>query len=242
MTDLSIVIPALNEAKRLPKTLIELKSYVNSDSIINKLNLEIIIAVADSQDNTIEIAENFVSKNKNFRVIKPGPKVGKGRDIREGVLSAKGRYILFMDADMATPLHYISKFYVLCQKNQIIIGSRDLKKHHKSIFRHSVSNIGNILFKILSGVWVNDSQCGFKMFSRAAARKCFKNLHILGWGFDMEILSIARIKNYKIVELPIDDWRDVAGGSFNENLIINSIRSLRDLIYIFIYRIYRVYE
>ena len=211
--DLSIVIGAYHEAKRIGKTLDELANFIKTNSVIKKLSVELVIVSADSNDKTHEIINAKLSKFKNNQFIRPGPKVGKGRDIRLGMLSAKGKAVIFMDADLATPLSYLPAFYALyLAGNDVVVATRDLKKHHPELLRRVLSITGNVIYRLLIGVWVEDSQCGFKLFSKNACKACFSSQTILGWGFDMEILSIAKIKNLKIITVRINDWRSVPGG------------------------------
>lgn len=242
--DLSIVIPALREEKRIGKTLDALASYLEQDEMLKILNVEVIVVAADGGDNTDKVTISKMDKFTNIRLLKPGPKVGKGRDVACGMLSAQGRVIVFMDADMATPLRHISNFYeiMLEEKSDFVVGTRNLRKHHPSISRRLVSNVGNLLFRVAGGIWIDDSQCGFKMFTKEAAKICFEDLSILGWGFDMEVLAIARANNLKIVSRRISDWRSVPGGVFNDNVMQSSLNALGDLWHIFIFRVQGRYK
>jgi len=116
-----------------------------------------------------------------------------------------------------------------------------LSKHHPGRLRRLLSNVGNMLFRIAGGVWVEDSQCGFKMFSYQAAQVCFTRLTITGWGFDMEVLAIAKANKLRVKSLRVNDWVSVSGGTFEEGFLSNSLISLRDLAYIFGNRLRRRY-
>ena len=240
--DLTIVIPAYCEEKRIGQTLDKLAIYLGSNTHIHNQNTEVIVVAADAPDKTEEIVSHKGHLFSNFRLLKPGIRVGKGRDVQYGVIAAKGRHVLFMDADLATPMWHIEEFYKYNQTFDIVVGTRNLRKHHSSIVRSFISNVGNVLFKFASGLWLEDSQCGFKMFKASAAITCFQGLHILGWGFDMEILAIARVKEYKIKPVRIDDWQDKPGGTFNQSLLKTILRSFSDLAYIFFCRLAGTYK
>jgi dolichyl-phosphate beta-glucosyltransferase len=232
--DLSIVVPAYREEKRIGKTLDELAKFITTDKTMKYVDIEVIVVSANSPDKTHTIVERKAKLFTNFQFIKPGPKVGKGRDVRAGMLKAKGKAVIFMDADLATPLRHLPGFYkAFLDGAEVVVGTRNLKKHHPEFLRRMLSHTGNILFKILCGVWIEDSQCGFKLFSRRATSVCFKKMTILGWGFDMEVLTIARINGFRMQPIRINDWKSVPGGTFIGNALKNSTDSLKELLYIF---------
>ena len=240
--DLSIVIPAYREEKRIRKTLDELATYLRRETTLRNKEVEVIVVSADSPDQTHSVVLSMRTRFKNFKLLKPGPKVGKGRDVQYGILKARGKVIVFMDADLATPLHYLATFYKTQQRgSDIVIATRNLSKHHPGRLRRLLSNVGNMLFRIAGGVWVEDSQCGFKMFSYQAAQVCFTRLTITGWGFDMEVLAIAKANKLRVKSLRVNDWVSVSGGTFEEGFLSNSLISLRDLAYIFGNRLRRRY-
>lgn len=240
--DLSIVIPAYREEKRIGKSLDELAQYLRTEKNLKHLAVEVVVVIADSPDNTLEIVLSKEKKFKKMEILQSGPKVGKGRDVMKGMLFGQGEAIIFMDADLATPLRHLPKFYSTFLKgSDLVIATRNLRKHHPNYSRRLVSNSGNFMFRLAGGVWVEDSQCGFKLFSHKSAQLCFSKLNILGWGFDMEILAIAKANKLKISNYRIDDWISVPDGSFEEGLIKNSLISLGELLYIFANRVRRKY-
>jgi dolichyl-phosphate beta-glucosyltransferase len=229
--DLTIVIPALHEESRIGKTLDDLARFLQTDSSLKTKRVEVLVVAADTTDKTHMIAVSKKSKFNNFRLLKPGPPIGKGRDVQFGMLAAKGKAILFMDADLATPLYYLPIFYDAFQAgNDVVIGSRDLRKHHPGMQRRIVSNIGNILFKVAGGVWIEDSQCGFKLFSHKATDLCFSKMTIMGWGFDMEVLAIAEANKLHILPIRIKEWVDKPDSTFTENIVKVSLQSMVDLV------------
>lgn len=242
--DLTIVIPALREEHRIGKTLDSLADFLRSNQSMSELRVEVLVVAAEGGDDTAGVV---LAKQRQFRQLElllPGPRVGKGRDVQYGMLRAKGKKILFMDADLATPLHHIPKFYKSCNAgtSDIVIGVRNLMKHHPSTLRRLVSNAGNLLFRVAGGVWIEDSQCGFKIFSHEAAELCFSRLRLMHWGFDMEILAIAKANKLKIKSYRINDWISVEEGSFVDDTLKNSLRSLLELSVIAYRRIIGLYR
>lgn len=227
-TDLSIIIPAYNEAKRIGESLEELSDYLKTNNKYGKV--EVIVVAAKGRDKTIEVAEAQRNRFDDFRVINAGAHVGKGRDVKLAMLEAKGNYRMFMDADLATPLHHLSDVQRLIDANKdVIIGTRDLSSSHKGL-RKFISSFGNILVRLLLRLKINDTQCGFKCFKASVADDVFNKQVILGWGFDMEVLAIAKNRNYTIATIPIKDWKDVAGGTFKNVAVSGAISTFTDLI------------
>lgn len=236
--DLTILIPAYCEENRIGKTLDELAAFIKHDPVMKKLTIEVVVVSADSPDKTHQIVKSKAKLFPSLKLLKPGPKVGKGRDVQYGMLRANGAAVIFMDADMATPLRHLSQFYQAYKNgSDVVIATRNLFKHHPNYFRRLVSNAGNFLFRLAGGVWVEDSQCGFKMFSYDAARTCFSRLQIMGWGFDMEVLAIAKANGYKIKSYRVNDWISVPGGTFVGGVARNSVAALKELSIIFARRV-----
>jgi dolichyl-phosphate beta-glucosyltransferase len=241
--DLSIVIPAYKEEKRIGKTLDQLARYLKTSDYFKTKNTEVIVVSADSQDKTHKIIKSKQKLFNDFRLITPGPRLGKGRDVKMGMLASNGKAVLFMDADLATPLKYIESFYrSYLEGSKIIIATRDLRRYRSNFSRIIISAFGNILFRAAGGVWLQDSQCGFKMFSAEANQICFSRLKIMGWGFDMEVLAIAKANNLSIEAVRIHDWVNVAHGTFEDSLFKNTANSLLDLLTIFYRRLSGFYK
>lgn len=241
--DLSIVIPAYREEKRIGKTLDELSHYLRTDMYMKKLSTEVIVVSADSTDKTHEIV---LAKQEQFsilRLLKPGARAGKGRDVQYGMLRARGKTAMFMDADLATPLRHIPEFYDAYREGvDVVIATRNLYKQHPSFLRRLLSNGGNLLFRIVSGVWIEDSQCGFKLFSDTANKLCFSNLTLMGWGFDMEILTIAKVNKLQMETIRVNDWKHVPNGTFDLNILGNFGASFFDLLKIGARRLRKEYS
>jgi len=228
--ELTIVIPAYREEQRIGATLDELAGFLRRDRYFRDKAVEVLVVSAATPDKTREIVLSKQKLFKRLRLLKPEQRVGKGRDVRLGMLEAAGEIVVYMDADLATPLQHLEEFHKACTHgNDVVIGTRDLSKHHPALMRRSISNIGNVLFRLACGLWLEDSQCGFKMFTRQAGRLCFSKLTIQGWGFDMEVLTIARLNGLKIKSYRIDDWNDAPYSTLTDNVAVVALRSLKDL-------------
>lgn len=230
--DISIVVPTYNEKTRIGSTLTELSKYIKN----KKLNAEVLIVDAGSPDGTADEVKKYTDNFKHIRIINAGPKPKgkfvKGKQVKKGMLEAKGRYVLFMDADLATPLKYIdSAIEQLKSGNQVSICVRNLQKSHKGL-RKLISGTGNFLVQTILLPGISDTQCGFKAFTNEAVHTIFPLQTIDSWGFDMEILAIARKKGYSIGLIDVPDWQDVKEGSkiTGSSPIKASVQTLGDLI------------
>ena len=204
--DLSIVIPAYQEAGVITQTLKSLAEWLDAHDYGE---VEVVVVVADSPDGTANLARAEADRFNHFQLVEPGHRVGKGRDVRAGILHANGRYRLFMDADLATPLKHLEDVAKLMERHcDLGIAVRDLARIHPGIKRRIVSEIGNILAQIVLLPGVRDTQCGFKVFRADVAEAVFRRLTILGWGFDLEVLAIARKLGFTIETFNAPDWSD----------------------------------
>ncbi|MEK7464656.1 MAG: dolichyl-phosphate beta-glucosyltransferase [Patescibacteria group bacterium] len=204
---LSVIIPAYNESKRLPLTLIDIDKHLSQA----EYSYEIIVVNDGSKDSTAGIVERFGHLVKNLRLIDNKENHGKGFVVRQGMLEAKGNLRLFMDADNSTSVQEFNKMIPLFKEGyDIVIGSRDVKGSRlippQPFYKIMLGNLSNLiiqimLFEFLRGIW--DTQCGFKCFSEEAATKIFKSAKIDRWGFDFEALALGKRLGYKIKEIPI---------------------------------------
>jgi len=240
---LSIVIPAFNEEKRLPKTLKKVRDYLNRQNITRQGGggqaYEVIVVNDGSTDNTPGVLSGLIRDWPEFRLIDNRKNCGKGAVVKQGMLAAKGEWRLFMDADGSTDISELPKLWQfknqkLKIKNQnekfeIIIGSRYLEadsiKIKQPVLRRIISRLGNILVRILLGIKAADTQCGFKLFSKEAAEDIFPLQTIERWGFDMEILAIAIKKGYRIKEVPVD-WYDAGGSQVKKSATWKTLKEL----------------
>ncbi|MEK7164159.1 MAG: dolichyl-phosphate beta-glucosyltransferase [Patescibacteria group bacterium] len=220
--DLSVIIPVYNEAKRFGPHLKSILKYLNK----NYPSFELIVVDDGSNDMTAEI----IRREKIVKLISYTPNRGKGYAIRTGVAVAKGKLILFMDADLSTPLTEIPKIIKVLGNNDIVIGSRgsgDNVKKNAPLFRRLASFVfDQIKFFMVGLRRFKDTQCGFKIFKGDIAQKLFSQAKIDRFMFDVEILYLAEKSGLKIVELPVT-WADVPGSHvrFWEG-IINMFRDL----------------
>lgn len=201
---LSIIFPAHNEEQRLPATLETTIAFLNEQSYTS----EIIVVENGSTDRTLEIALAYQVRFPRLKVIHEDGK-GKGLAVRRGMLEAAGDYRFICDVDLSMPIQEVNRFFppaLPAEQSQIVIASRESPgavRYEEPEIRHIIGRIFNLLVRVLALPGLNDSQCGFKCFSRRAAEEIFPRQTILGWTFDVEVLYIARRKGYSITEIPI---------------------------------------
>jgi len=225
--DLSIVIPAYNEQSRLPRTVLETIRWCTQ----RRVNFELIISDDGSRDETLALGRLFEQSDARVRTL-ACPHMGKGSAVRFGVLNARGRYVLFMDADGATPLDEIPKLTAaLEQGHDVAIGSRVVQNPGEvevktSFHRRLIGRCFAFFVNLFAFGGIADTQCGFKMFRREAALAIFPRQKIAGFGFDVEILFIARRLSLSILEVPVN-W--VAQPGSKVNLVTDSFKMLWDI-------------
>lgn len=228
---LSLVIPAYREELVIGQSLDSIYDFLQKESLLN--NTEVVVVTADTPDKTHEIVNKKTQRFTHFQHLKPGPKVGKGRDVRHGITHSRGNFIIFTDADLATPIHHISTaLHLLENGKDIVAGVRDLGKIHAGDkTRTFISNAASITTRTILGLTIGDTQCGFKGFTRQSADLIFPKLSILQWGFDMEILKIAQIHKMNVGKVPIKDWRDpkLDSGLVGESSIGAAITTLSEV-------------
>jgi len=203
-TFLSIIIPAYNEEKRIPLTLKKISEFLKTKDFL----YEIIIIDDGSQDATSKIVEEF-SKDKynELRLIRLDKNYGKGFAVRKGVLCSAGKYVLVTDADLSTPIEELEKLLKVSEQGfDVVIGTRGLDKSllkvHRPWYREKMGKIFNLLVQLFVIRGINDTQCGFKLFSRRAI-SIFKKNRIDDFSYDVEVLYIAKKYGYKIKEVPV---------------------------------------
>jgi dolichyl-phosphate beta-glucosyltransferase len=226
--ELSIVIPGFNEQSRLPKTLSETLSWCHN----NLKAYETIFVDDGSSDETLRVAKLFAEQIHNVKVI-ACPHSGKGGAVRMGMLNADGQYILFMDADGATPLSEIPKLLSKLREGyDVAVGSRVQQRAgevtvktplHRKVIGRTFAALVNMF--AVSGI--ADTQCGFKMFRAGIAREVFSRQRITGFAFDVEILYIARRLNCSIVEVPVN-WFNQEGSKVS--LVTDPMKMLLDVL------------
>ena len=202
--DLSIIIPAYNEDSRLPGTLARIASYLAS----LPLQAEVLVVDDGSSDRTAEVAQSFADRLPGLRVLSNGVNRGKGYSVRHGMLEAHGRVVLFTDADLSAPIEEADKlFAALEQGMDIAIGSRALNRSlittHESKFREFAGIIFNKIVRLILWLPFVDTQCGFKVFQRERCRIIFEQQRIERFGFDPELLYLARHHGLHTAEIPV---------------------------------------
>jgi dolichyl-phosphate beta-glucosyltransferase len=220
---LSVVIPAYNEAERLPRTLLRVKEYYDSQGF----DYEIIVVDDGSADTTATIAAETADG-----VISVSPNRGKGFAVRAGVLAATGDYVLFCDADLATPPEEDQKLFARIKAGaDVAIGSRPLRESDLEIrqpwYREMLGRGFNLAVQTIGVSGIQDTQCGFKLFTRAAGQDVFSRAKVNRFGFDFEALMIARDLGYRIDEVGVR-WRHQEGSKVNP--VKDGIQMLGDLV------------
>lgn len=229
---LSLVIPALNEEKVLRASLSEVAQFLKDQDMLE--TTEVIVVAADCIDGTKNIARAKSKLFTHFQLVEPGKPVGKGRDVRSGVRAASGEFVIFTDADLATPLHHIPTMLQMLEgEAELVIGVRDLANIHDSALRAWSSMLSNLAIRILAVPGVKDTQCGFKGFRKYVANMVFEKQTIMGWGFDIEILAIARKHDFRRFTLDIPDWNDpkeVGDGLAGESQLKAMVKTFVELL------------
>lgn len=218
MARLSVVIPAYNEERRLGQSLTKMLAYLKS----RRQPFEVIVVDDGSRDATAPLVRRFSAKDKRVRLIMNGGNRGKGASVRRGVEAAKGSLILMSDADLSTPIEELQSLEKVLQDAELAIGSRALDrssiKKHQPFYREAGGRLFNLLVRLLTLGGIHDTQCGFKLFRAEAAKAIFPMQQVPRFGFDVEILYLARKQGYRIVEVSVA-W---------ENSPESKVRPIRD--------------
>ena len=210
---LSVIVPAYNESGRIIATLDALWRYLREQSY----TWEVITVDDGSSDATAAIVEQWSSEKDGFRLerIEHG---GKGVAVRHGMLVASGEYRFMCDADLAMPIHHLSDFLrYMSLGNDIVIGSRHIagaNRYDESLIRPLLGRTFNKVVQLLAVRGIHDTQSGFKCFSADAAKSLFSVQRTMGWGFDVELLFLARKRGMRVLEIPID-WRHDTASRLN---------------------------
>lgn len=223
--EISIIIPAYNEEKIIGKSISKVIGFLEN----KKFDYEIIVVDDCSKDRTRSIINNFNSKK--IILIENKKNIGKGYSIKKGILNAKKNLVLFSDADLSTPIEELNSLLKYIDDYDIVIGSRRMKKSvikiKQPLYRRLPGNMFPILVNFIILKDIRDTQCGFKLFKRDAAKNVFKKQRIRGFCFDVEILYLAKNAGYKIKEVPIT-WNNFADSKVNA--ITDSIKMFIDLV------------
>jgi len=210
--DLTIIIPAYNEELRLPKTLDAILAYLNA----RRERAEIIVVDDGSSDSTVEIVKAYAKKFPDLRLVSNGSNRGKGYSVRHGMLEARGAISLFTDADLSTPIEEADKLIKALRETGYdgAIGSRAVDRSlievHQSLLREQAGIFFNRLVRWIMGIGFSDTQCGFKAFRTGRARIIFEQQRIERFGFDPEILFLAKRHGLRVAEIPVRWSHDAA--------------------------------
>ena len=226
--ELSIIIPAYNEERRLLKTLRRIHEYVTARG----LRAEVIVVDDGSTDATAMRVEELKTQYSELRLLANGRNLGKGFSVRHGMLEAKGDLALFTDADLSAPIEEADSLLNELREHDydVAIGSRALDRRlievHQSFMREKAGIIFNRIVRLFAGLPFSDTQCGFKAFRREKSRIIFEQQRIRGFGFDPEILYLAQRHGLRVAEIPVRWAHDSAT---KVNVFADSIRMFLDL-------------
>jgi glycosyltransferase involved in cell wall biosynthesis len=201
--DLSIIIPSYNEELRLPGTLDRIATYLQRSQDAT----EVLVVDDGSKDRTAAVAESYRGKIPSLRVVSNGVNRGKGYSVRHGVQEARGRIALFTDADLSAPIEEAGKLIAALENNDVAIGSRAVDRSlitvHESALREFAGIIFNKIVRVILWLPFVDTQCGFKAFRREKCGVIFEQQRIERFGFDPELLYLARHHGLRTVEIPV---------------------------------------
>ena len=217
---LSLVFPAYNEEKRLSPALEKAVNYFSSLNI----KYEIIIVNDGSRDKTLDLIKNEIIKYANLENLKNRPEIigvsypkngGKGFAVKTGMQYVRGKYVLMLDSDGATDIRDYQTLFdeVKNEEYCLAIGSRKViaEKAERVWYRNIMGIINNFIIRGCIGIkGIKDTQCGFKLFTRKAARDIFRNTHLVRWAFDVDMLYICQYLGIKIIEVPVN-WKEIPG-------------------------------
>jgi dolichyl-phosphate beta-glucosyltransferase len=210
MAFLSVVIPAYNEADRITKTLERVIDYLRKQTY----DWELLIVDDGSRDQTSSVVEAYIQHEPSAQLIRYQPNAGKGKAVRTGIQASSGDFVLFMDADESTQITELEKGlpWILEHEYDIAIGSRGIRESQISVSQPRYRIIGARIFKwVFLGLFglrfIQDTQCGFKMFKGDKARWLFAQLRIDGYMFDIESLYVAHYMGFTIKEFPVE-WEN----------------------------------
>jgi glycosyltransferase involved in cell wall biosynthesis len=224
---LSLVIPAHNEANRLPQTLEQVLGFLKTQPY----PAEVLVVENASRDATLAIAQEFAARHPNVAVLHENLS-GKGRAVKTGMLAAHGQYRMFADADFSMPVGEISRFLPPAVDVPIAIASREAPgaiRYDEPAYRHFTGRIFNGLIRRLVLPGLQDTQCGFKLFRADVAADLFQRQTLTGWSFDVELLYIARLRGLPILEIAIPWYFNPES---KVSILRDSWRMFRDLLVI----------
>jgi glycosyltransferase involved in cell wall biosynthesis len=229
LRSLSIVIPAYNEEARLPATLDRIVQYIRSKQWSF---VEVVVVDDGSRDGTADLVKRYQARASEVRLLSNPGNRGKGYAVRNGMIKATGEWRLITDSDLSAPIEELDKLWASAvERNaKIAIGSRALNPSlitvHQPLTRELSGRAFNLIMRLATGLPFHDTQCGFKLFHSSAAKVIFPLQKLDGFGFDVEDLFIARLKNIPAIEVPVR-WANVEGTRVS---MMSGVKAFSDLI------------
>ncbi len=230
---LSIIIPAYNEEHRLPPTLLRIAAFLRTQSY----TAEVIVVENGSTDDTAGAVQQFIDnqllQDDRFSLCLLQSSPGKGAAVKKGMLHATGDYLIMSDADLSVPIEDVPKFLPPALKAgsfDVAIASREVAgavRHDEPGYRHLMGRVFNFLVRVIAVPKIQDTQCGFKCFTREAAHLVFALQRIDGWGFDVEVLHIAARHQLRMIEIPAN-W--YYGANSRVRAIQDTLNMVRELV------------
>jgi dolichyl-phosphate beta-glucosyltransferase len=201
--ELSIIIPAYNEEKRLPRTFERIEAYLRGRGGA----AEVIVVDDGSTDGTAQLVEAAGARWPAIRLVKNPGNRGKGYSVRHGMREARGKIVLFTDADLSAPIEEADKLFAALEAHDVAIGSRALDRSLTSVrqpwYRESIGIVFNGVVRVVLGLPFADTQCGFKAFRSTRSKIIFEQQRIERFGFDPELLFLARRHGLTVAEVPV---------------------------------------
>lgn len=226
---MSVVIPAYNEERRLPATLDGVLAWLEAQPLEFR---EVIVVDDGSLDGTAALVASYRGAHPCVRLLNNPGNRGKGYSVRNGMLEARGEWVLFSDADLSTPIEEVTRLFEAAveKKADIAIGSRALDRSlvskHQSALRELSGRCFNLVMRTVTGLPFRDTQCGFKLYRASAAREVFSRQKLDGFSFDVEDLYIASMLDIAAVEVPVR-WANVEGTKVSA---FTGLQSFADLV------------
>ncbi len=225
MTDLTVVIPAFNEAARLEPSLRAVLGYLARRG----RRFEVLVVDDGSSDGTARVAERFV--DQGVRVLVHPRNRGKGAALRTGVAASRGAAVLLSDADLSTPIEELEKLEPYLSRAELVLGSRAVAgadiREHQPFYREWMGKIFNLLIRLLGVRGVRDTQCGFKLLKGDVARRLFAEMTIEGFAYDVEMIWLARRHGYRLAEVGVI-WSNSAASKVDP--LRSSFEMFRDVL------------
>lgn len=238
---LSVVIPAYNEDNRIKGTLEAIYNYLSRQNY----TWEVIVVSDGSKDRTVEVVSEFISNKPEISLIANTKNHGKGYVVRQGMLQAQSDYRLFTDADNSTSIEQIEKFWPYVEEGyDIVIGSIEIagaEIHERAQwYRRALGKYSKYIIRIIAGLWdIHDTQRGFKLFTAKAANNIFSRTKIDRFGFDIEVLALAKKMGYKVKEVPVI-WDNPADSKVNLKSYFEVLKDLFKIRYYLWFNVYGV--